>query len=152
VLNRMVIQAVLGVPLTVYGKGGQTRGMLNIEDTVECIRLASENPAEAGEFRVFNQFTESMSVLGIAETIQEAYPGEVTIDHVENPRVESEEHYFKAAHTKLIDLGLQPHLLSDTLIDSMFAIAERYKDVVNLSAVQPTVKWRATASELAGSN
>jgi UDP-sulfoquinovose synthase len=152
VLNRMVIQAVLGVPLTVYGKGGQTRGMLNIEDTVECIRLASENPADAGEFRVFNQFTESMSVLGIAETIKAAYPGDVTIDHVANPRVESEEHYFKAAHTKLIDLGLQPHLLSDTLIDSMFAIAERYKDGVNLAAVAPTVQWRNTTSELAGSN
>jgi UDP-sulfoquinovose synthase len=152
VLNRMVIQAVLGVPLTVYGKGGQTRGMLNIEDTVECIRLASENRAEPGEFRVFNQFTESFSVLEMAETIKAAYPGDVTIDHVENPRVESEEHYFKAAHTKLIDLGLQPHLLSDTLIDSMFAIAERYKGVVNPAAVQPTVKWRATASELAGSN
>lgn len=152
VLNRMVIQAVLGVPLTVYGKGGQTRGMLNIEDTVECIRLASENPADAGEFRVFNQFTESMSVLGIAETIKAAYPGEVTIEHVENPRVESEEHYFKAAHTKLVDLGLVPHLLSDTLIDSMFAIAERHKGVARLDAVPPTVRWRATSSALAGSN
>ncbi|MCL2396266.1 MAG: NAD-dependent epimerase/dehydratase family protein, partial [Acidimicrobiaceae bacterium] len=88
VLNRMVIQAVLGVPLTVYGQGGQTRGMLNIEDTVECIRLASENPADPGEFRVFNQFTESFSVLGIAETIKAAYPGDVTIEHVDNPRVE----------------------------------------------------------------
>jgi UDP-sulfoquinovose synthase len=152
VLNRMVIQAVLGHPLTVYGQGGQTRGMINIEDTVECIRLASENPAESGEFRVFNQFTESMTVLGIAETIAHAYMGEVTIDHVENPRVESEAHYFNAAHTRLLDLGLVPHLLSDTLIDSMFAIAERHKDVVNLSAVRPTVRWRATASELAGSN
>jgi UDP-sulfoquinovose synthase len=152
VLNRMVIQAVLGHPLTVYGKGGQTRGMINIEDTVECIRLASENPADAGEFRVFNQFTESMSVLGIAETIAQAYPGEVVIDHVENPRVESEEHYYKAAHTRLLDLGLVPHLLSDTLIDSMFAIAAQHKDRVNLEAVRPTVRWRATASELAGSN
>jgi UDP-sulfoquinovose synthase len=151
VLNRMVIQAVLGVPLTVYGKGGQTRGMLNIEDTVECIRLASENPADAGEFRVFNQFTESFSVQGIAETIKAAYAGgAVTIDHVENPRVEAEEHYYNAAHTKLVDLGLQPHLLSDTLIDSMFAIAEQYKDRVNPEAVRPTVQWRSTASELAG--
>ena len=152
VLNRMVIQAVLGVPLTVYGQGGQTRGMLNIEDTVECIRLASENPADPGEFRVFNQFTESFSVLGIAETIKAAYPGDVTIEHVDNPRVEAEEHYFNAAHTKLIDLGLRPHFLSDTLIDSMFAIVEQHKDRVNLDAVRPTVRWRATSSELAGKN
>lgn len=150
VLNRMVIQAVLGHPLTVYGKGGQTRGMINIEDTVHCIRLASENPAESGEFRVFNQFTESMSVLGIANTIAEAYPGDVTIENVENPRVESEEHYYRAAHTRLLDLGLVPHLLSDTLIDSLFAIAEQYKHTVNIDAIRPTVRWRSTASELAG--
>jgi UDP-sulfoquinovose synthase len=150
VLNRMVIQAVLGHPLTVYGKGGQTRGMINIEDTVECIRLASETPADAGEFRVFNQFTESMSVSGIAKTIAEAYPGAVTIENVENPRVEAEEHYYNATHTHLLDLGLVPHMLSDTLIDSLFAIAEQYKDTVNVDAIRPTVRWRETASELAG--
>ena len=75
VLNRMVIQAVLGHPLTVYGTGGQTRGMINLVDTVECIRLSVENPAEPGEFRVFNQFTEPMSVGEIAETVARMYPG-----------------------------------------------------------------------------
>jgi len=149
VLNRMVIQAVLGHPLTVYGKGGQTRGFLNILDTLECIRLASENPAQPGEFRVFNQFTEQFSVMELAETVKKAYPGEVTIEHVENPRVEAEQHYYNAKHTKLVDLGLQPHLLNDTLIDSMFGIVEAHKDVVNLDAILPTVKWRATSSELA---
>ena len=150
VLNRFVIQAVLGHPLTVYGTGGQTRGIINLVDTVECIRLATETPAEQGEFRVFNQFTEQLSVREIAETVARAYPGHCTIEQVDNPRVELESHYYRAAHTKLLDLGLVPHLLSETLIDSMFAIVERYKHRVNLDAIRPTVQWRTTASELAG--
>jgi UDP-sulfoquinovose synthase len=149
VLNRFTMQAVLGLPLTVYGAGGQTRGIINIVDTVQCIRLASENPAEPGEFRVFNQFTEQMSVREIAETVAAAYPGECRIEHVDNPRVESEDHYYRAAHTGLLDLGLVPHLLSDTLINSMFLIAERHKDRISLEAIRPTVKWRSTTSELA---
>jgi UDP-sulfoquinovose synthase len=150
VLNRFSIQAVLGHPLTVYGHGGQTRGIINIVDTVQCIRLAAENPAAAGEFRVFNQFTEQMSVREIARTVAAAFPGECTIEEVENPRVELEEHYYRAAHTGLLDLGLVPHVLSDTLIDSLFRIVDRHKDRVALEAIRPTVQWRATASALAG--
>jgi UDP-sulfoquinovose synthase len=150
VLNRFVIQAVIGHPLTIYGSGGQTRGMINLVDTVQCIRLASENPPEAGEFRVFNQFTEQMSVREIAETVQRAWPGTCTIEEVDNPRVEAESHYYRAAHTGLLDIGLVPHLLSETLINSLFDIAERHKDRVSLEAIRPTVQWRATASDLAG--
>ncbi|MST33987.1 NAD-dependent epimerase/dehydratase family protein [Acidimicrobiaceae bacterium USS-CC1] len=148
VLNRFVIQAVLGHPLTVYGEGGQTRGFLNILDTIECIRIASENPANRGEFRVFNQFTESFSVLELAEAVKKAYPGEVTVEHTANPRVEAEQHYYNAKHTKLVDLGLQPHLLNETLIDSLFHVVEKHKGGVNLDAIRPTVQWRSTASEL----
>jgi UDP-sulfoquinovose synthase len=148
VLNRMVIQAVLGHPLTVYGNGSQTRGLINIVDTVECIRLASEHPAERGEFRVFNQFAEHLSVRQIAETIAEEYPGEATIEMVENPRVEAEDHYYNAKHTALVDLGLKPTLLSMALIDHMFEVVERHKDRVDLVAIMPTVSWRATTSEL----
>lgn len=142
VLNRFVIQAVLEMPLTVYGKGGQTRGIIDIRDTVRCIQLACENPAERGEFRVFNQMTESMSVRQIAETIAECYPGEVVIEHLDNPRVELEEHFYKVNHTGLMELGLVPHLLSDTLITSLFDIAKRYRDRVDLAAVRPNVNWR----------
>jgi UDP-sulfoquinovose synthase len=99
VLNRMVVQAVCGYPLTVYGSGRQIRGMLDIRDTVECIRLAAEHPANAGEFRVFNQFTEQFSVLQIAETIRAAYPGPARIAMIENPRVEAAEHYYPAVHS-----------------------------------------------------
>jgi UDP-sulfoquinovose synthase len=148
VLNRMVIQAVLGHSLTVYGNGSQTRGLINIVDTVECIRLASENPAQPGEFRVFNQMTESMSINQIAETIANEFPGEAVIEHVENPRVEIYDHYYNVVHTALEGLGLKPTLLSTTLIDHLFDVVERHRDRVDLAAVMPTVKWAETASEL----
>src|ERR1700757_1365156 len=122
VLNRFIIQAVLGHPLTVYGNGSQTRGLINIVDTVECIRIACENPAERGEFRVFNQFTEHLSVRQVAEKVAAACDGSCTIEELDNPRVEMEQHYYNAKHTKLIDLGLKPHLLSEALIDDLFKV------------------------------
>ncbi len=142
VLNRFVVQAVLGHPLTVYGGGGQTRGIIDIRDTVRCIQLACENPADRGEFRVFNQMTESMSVAGIAQTVADSFPGEVVIEHLDNPRVELEEHYYNVVHTGLVELGLVPHLLSDTLITSLFDIAKRYGDRADLDAMRPGVNWR----------
>jgi UDP-sulfoquinovose synthase len=141
VLNRFVIQAALGQPLTVYGKGGQTRGMLDIRDTVECLRLAVENPAERGEFRVFNQMTESFSVKQLAELVADTYPGPVQIDYLENPRWELEEHYYNVKHTGLLELGLKPHLLSDTLIESLFPIVEENKHRVDMEKLFPSVKW-----------
>jgi UDP-sulfoquinovose synthase len=144
VLNRFVIQAVLGHPLTVYGAGGQTRGIIDIRDTVECVRLACENPPAPGEFRVFNQITETMSVSDIAKTISASFPGEVEIEYLDNPRVELEQHYYNVIHTGLVELGLQPHLLSDTLIDSLFGIVKRHIDRVDLSVMRPTVNWRRT--------
>jgi UDP-sulfoquinovose synthase len=148
VLNRMVIQAVLGHPLTVYGKGSQTRGLINIVDTVECIRLASETPADRGEFRVFNQMTETLSINQIAETIANEYPSEAAIEHVDNPRVEIYDHYYNVVHTALEGLGLKPTLLSTTLIDHLFDVVERHKDRVDLAAIMPTVRWADTASDL----
>jgi UDP-sulfoquinovose synthase len=148
VLNRFVIQAVLGHPLTVYGNGSQTRGYININDTVECIRLACENPADRGDFRVFNQMTETFSLNQLAETIKDDFPGEVRIDHTENPRVEIYDHYYKVVHTALEGLGLKPTLLSEALIDHMFDVVERHRDRVDMAAVQATVKWAETTSEL----
>ncbi|MFI6704856.1 NAD-dependent epimerase/dehydratase family protein [Nonomuraea sp. NPDC050478] len=142
VLNRFVVQAVLGHPLTVYGKGGQTRGIIDIRDTVRCIQLACETPADRGEFRVFNQMTESMSVADIAETVARSFPDEVTINNLDNPRVEKEEHYYKVVHSGLVELGLEPHLLSDTLITSLFDVTKRYAERVDLDAMQPRVDWR----------
>src|SRR5580700_7989935 len=147
VLNRFCIQAAAGHPLTVYGKGGQTRGFLDIRDTVRCVEIACLNPANPGECRVFNQFTEQFSVLELAEMVQAAawkLGMRVNIEHLAGPRVESEEHYYNAKHSKLIDLGLQPHFLSDSLHDSLMNIAIRYQDRIDTSLFLPQVQWRNT--------
>lgn len=146
VLNRFVIQAVLGHPLTVYGAGGQTRGIIDIRDTVRCIQLACEHPAEPGEFRVFNQMTESLSVRDIAGTVARCFPGDVTIEHLDNPRVEVEEHYYQVTHTRLAELGLRAHLLSDTLIASLFGIAARHAHRAKPEALRPQINWRRHTS------
>jgi UDP-sulfoquinovose synthase len=147
-LNRFCVQAVIGHPLTVYGRGGQTRGYLNIVDTLQCVELAVSNPAEPGEFRVFNQFTEQFSVMELAELVQRAgkeYGLDVAIEPIDNPRVEAEEHYYNAKHTKLLDLGLQPHYLSETLVESMFGAIERHRDRVILDHILPRDRWRPGA-------
>ena len=148
-LNRFCLQAVIGHPLTVYGAGGQTRGFLNIVDTLQCIELAASNPAAAGEYRVFNQFTEQFSVAELAELVARAGREvglDVRIDSIENPRVEAEHHYYNAKHTKLLDLGLQPHHLSETLIESMFEVMRRYQDRVITDRILPRVRWAPKAA------
>jgi UDP-sulfoquinovose synthase len=145
VLNRFCVQSVIGHPLTVYGKGGQTRGFLNIRDTLQCVELAVENPPEAGEYRVFNQFTEMFSVGQLAELVQTAgaeLGHEVEVEHLDNPRVESEEHYYNPTHTKLLDLGLQPSYLGDELVRSMLKAIDRHRDRVIESAIDPTTRWK----------
>lgn len=149
-LNRFLVQAVLGTPLTVYGKGGQTRGFLDIRDTLACVELACLNPAARGEMRVYNQFTEQFNVSGLAEAVREAaleFGIKATIEHIENPRVEKEEHYYNAANTRLLDLGLQPHLLSDTLLESVMRVVMRHKDEIRPELIMPSVNWRKTQNE-----
>jgi UDP-sulfoquinovose synthase len=143
-LNRFCIQAAIGHPLTVYGKGGQTRGFLDIRDTVRCIEIAIANPAQPGEFRVFNQFTEQFSVGDLALMVKKAGNAlglNVDINNLENPRVEKEEHYFNAKNTKLLDLGLQPHYLSDSLLDSLLNFAIKYQKRVDQQQILPKVSW-----------
>jgi len=145
VLNRFCVQAAVGYPLTVYGEGGQTRGYLDLRDTVRCIELACLNPAAKGECRVFNQFTEQFSVLDLARMVQTAgrkLSLKVDIQHLPDPRVEAERHYYNARHSKLADLGLQPHLLSESLLDSLMNIAIRYRDRIDESLFLPRVNWR----------
>jgi len=145
VLNRFCIQGAIGMPLTVYGKGGQTRGFLDIRDTVRCIEIACLNPAAKGEFRVFNQFTEQFSILDLALLVQTAGSEmglPVEVDHIPDPRVEAEQHYYNAKHSKLIELGLQPHLLSESLLDSLMNVALKYQDRIDTSCMLPSVDWR----------
>jgi UDP-sulfoquinovose synthase len=145
VLNRFCVQAAMGHPLTVYGKGGQTRGYLDIRDTVRCVEIACLNPAAPGECRVFNQFTEQFSVIEVARLVQTAATKlgrDVEIDHLSSPRVEAEEHYYNAKHSKLIELGLEPHYLSESLLDTLMNIALKYQDRVDASNFLPQVNWR----------
>jgi len=151
-LNRFCVQAVIGHPLTVYGKGGQTRGFLNIRDTLQCVELAVTNPAPQGEFRVFNQFTEQFTVTELAALVREA--GEklgyrVEVQSFPNPRIEMEDHYYNATNTKLLDLGLQPHLLGEELVQSMLRTIDRHKGRVIDRAIAPQTRWKPGELEAA---
>jgi len=144
-LNRFCVQAVIGHPLTVYGSGTQVRGFLNVRDTLQCVELAVLNPAELGEFRVFNQFTEQFSILQLAELVKRAGDAlgyAVELDRYVNPRVEAEHHYYNAVNDKLLGLGLQPHYLGDELVRSMLTVIARHRDRVITDAIEPSVRWR----------
>ncbi len=146
-LNRFCVQAIAGVPLTVYGQGGQTRGFLNIRDTLRCVELAVLHPPKLGEYRVFNQFTEMFNVKELAETVQRqarelGIPA--SIDHLPNPRVEAEQHYYNPRHQKLLELGLQPQLLSDVLVDSMLCTIRDHADRIRQEVILPQVQWNGS--------
>jgi UDP-sulfoquinovose synthase len=144
VLNRFMVQAVHGFPLTVYGKGGQTRGYLNIKDTLNCIKLSIENPADKGELRVFNQFTETFSVNELAERVADAARPlgiEVTIKSVANPRKEAEDHYYNPAHTGLLSLGLQPHFLTPDVLSAMIETVARYRNRIDPGKFLRGIRW-----------
>ena len=143
-LNRFCVQAIAGIPLTVYGKGGQTRGFLNICDTLRCVELSILNPPKLGEYRVFNQFTEMFNVLELAGTVKreaEKLGFTVTTHHLPNPRVEAEHHYYNPRHQKLLDLGLEPRLLSDVLVDSMLDAIRAHAHRIKREVILPRVRW-----------
>lgn len=145
VLNRFVVQAVADYPLTIYGKGSQIRGYLNIKDTFNCVRLSLENPANEGELRIFNQFVETFSVIELAERVQQVAQGlgfSTEVKPIENPRVEAEEHYYNPAHTGLLELGLEPHYLTDDVLGEMMTLVMKYKDRINRDAIFRGVKWK----------
>jgi UDP-sulfoquinovose synthase len=151
-LNRFCAQAAIGQPLTVYGRGGQTRGYLDIRDTLACITLALEHPAEPGEFRVFNQFTEQFSLNELADRVVAARARldlQTRVAHLQNPRVEKEDHYYNAKHQGLLDLGLRPHLLEETLIEGLISwVEERAADVDPVLLQRPSVDWRTGGNDV----
>jgi UDP-sulfoquinovose synthase len=145
VLNRFIVQAVVGYPLTVYGSGGQTRGYLNIKDTLQCVRLSLENPVEKGRLQIFNQFVELFSVNDLVEKVQrvgKALKLDVRTQNLENPRIEAEEHYYNPTHTGLIDLGLKPHYLTDDVLVDIIETVIRYKDRIKKEAIFNGVRWK----------
>jgi UDP-sulfoquinovose synthase len=144
VLNRFVVQAVQGYPLTVYGKGGQTRGYLNIVDTLNCVKLALENPPDSGELRIFNQFTETFTVNELAEKVKKAGDSlglNVKINHLDNPRKEKEEHYYNPKHTGLLDLGLEPHYMTGDILEQMMRFVLKHKDSIDEHKIFRGTKW-----------
>ncbi|MEM0896689.1 MAG: NAD-dependent epimerase/dehydratase family protein [Verrucomicrobiota bacterium] len=143
-INRFIVQAVVGYPLTVYGKGGQTRGYLDIRDTMECLRLSLENPADKGELRIFNQFVETFSVNEMADRVKRVGDGlglDVEIKSLPNPRKEMEDHYYNPAHTGLLELGLQPHYLTDDILAGMIEVVQKYKGNIDRDRIFRGVKW-----------
>jgi len=145
VLNRFLVQAAAGYPLTVYGKGGQTRGYLNLRDTLQCVRLSLENPADPGELRIFNQFVETFSVNELAERVRDCgsrFGLDVRIRSLPNPRKEMEEHYYNPTHTGLTDIGLQPTPLTDAIMDGMMEVILRYKDAIVNDRIFRGVRWK----------
>ena len=144
VLNRFVVQAIAGYPLTVFGKGGQTRGYLNIRDTLNCVQLSIENPSKKGELRIFNQFTETFSVNELANRVQRVGNSmglNVKIKPVENPRKEAEEHYYNPKHTGLLELGLEPNYLTDEVLSEMMEFVLKHKNKVKKNQIYRKVKW-----------
>lgn len=144
VLNRFIVQAVAGHPLTVYGKGGQTRGYLNIKDTLNCIALSLEKPAKQGELRIFNQFTETFSVNQLADLVIEAAHTvgiDASIYPIENPRKEKEEHYYNPAHTGLLDLGLEPNFLTEETLVDMIKTVQKHQDSIIHDSIFRGTKW-----------
>jgi UDP-sulfoquinovose synthase len=145
VLNRFIVQAVAGYPLTVYGTGNQTRGFLNLKDTMQCVYLSAAQPAEQGQLRIFNQLTESFSVNHLAERVKNAGENlgyKVTIEHIKNPRIEKEDHYYNVKYTGLMDLGLKPHYLTNEIIESFFLITDKYKNRINRDSIFKGIEWK----------
>jgi len=144
VLNRFVVQAVVGYPLTVYGKGGQTRGYLNIKDTLQCVRLSLEKPSDNGRLRIFNQFVETFSVNDLACKVQQVGSQlglNVSIQSVENPRIEAEDHYYNPANTGLLDLGLEPHYLTDEVLAEMIEAVLKHRHRIQEHQIYRKIKW-----------
>ena len=144
ILNRFMVQAIVGYPLTVYGKGGQTRGYLNIEDTLQCVHKSEQTPAEKGELRIFNQIMETFSANELAEMVQKVggkLGYDVKIDHIENPRREAEEHYYNPTYQGLMDIGVEPHYLTEDVLEGMMRIVERFKGNIRKDVIFRGVKW-----------
>jgi UDP-sulfoquinovose synthase len=144
ILNRFIVQAVVGFPLTVYGKGGQTRGYLNIDDTLQCVHMSEKTPANLGELRIFNQIMETFSANELAEKVQlvaKSLGYDVEINHLENPRKEAEEHYYNPTYQGLVELGVKPHYLTNDVLERMFYVVGKYKENIRSNVIFRGIKW-----------
>ena len=143
-INRFLVQSIVGHPLTVYGKGGQTRGYLNIKDTLQCIDIAQKNPPEPGQMNIFNQIVETFSVNELAEKVKEAADEmgyKVRIESIDNPRIEAEDHYYNPTYQGLIDLGVKPNYLTKEILQEMIQVLEKYQDNIDKSIITQGISW-----------
>lgn len=144
IVNRFVTQAVVGYPLTVYGKGGQTRGYLNIRDTLQCVHASEKTPAKTSELRIFNQIMETFSVNQLAaltEKVGSARGHNVEIKSIPNPRREAEEHYYNPTYQGLQNIGVEPHYLTEDVMSGLFEVVEKYRDNIRKDVIFKGVKW-----------
>ena len=144
IVNRFIVQAIVDYPLTVYGKGGQTRGYLNINDTLQCVHMSEKTPAQKGELRIYNQIMETFSVNELAEMTQrvgQKLGYNVLIKNIENPRREAEEHYYNPTYQGLLELGVKPHYLTDEVMTEMFRVVEQYKGNIREDVIFRGIKW-----------
>lgn len=144
IINRFIVQALVDYPLTVYGKGGQTRGYLNINDTLQCVYRSEQNPANHGELCIYNQIMETFSVNELADMTQRVgrkLGYDVQVNHIDNPRTEAEEHYYNPTYQGLLDLGVKPHYLTDESLEEMFAVVEQYKENIRKDVIFQGIKW-----------
>ena len=144
VVNRFLVQAAAAVPLTVYGDGGQTRGYLNLKDTLQCVELAAGTPPARGELRIVNQFTETFTVNELADRIAQAgrcLGLNVAVRAIPNPRQEKERHYYNPAHSALMDLGLQPNYMTTEVLVEMLSLVLEHADRIDVARILPRVSW-----------
>jgi len=144
VLNRFIVQAVVGIPLTVYGTGDQIRGYINLIDTVKCINIALKNPAKPGSLEIYNQFTEQFSVNELALKVKEALKKiniNVKVKKIKNPRIESEKHYYNANNSKMKNLGLKPSLLTNDVIIDIAIFIKKHMKNINKKIILPKTSW-----------
>ena len=144
IVNRFITQAIIGYPLTVYGKGGQTRGYLNIKDTLQCIQHSEQTPAQQGELRIFNQIMETFSANELAEKtarVGNSLGYDVQVEHIANPRKEAEEHYYNPTYQGLIEIGVEPHYLTDEVMAGIFHSVSKHKDRIRKDIIFRGIKW-----------
>jgi len=144
IINRFLVQAVAGYPLTVYGKGGQVRGYINLRDTLQCVRIAAENPAAPGQLNIYNQIMETFSVNELAEMtrlVGDRLGMEVSVQRLENPRKEAEEHYYNPKYQSLVGLGVKPNLLTEDVMEEMMRTVSRFKRHIRKEIIFKGVKW-----------
>jgi UDP-sulfoquinovose synthase len=140
VLNRFLMQAAIGHPLTVHGTGGQTRAFIHMRDTVRCIEIALTNPPEGDRVRVLNQMTECHRLLDLAKMIADAMGAEIA--YLPNPRREAEENELIVRNDQFLALGLNPTTLSEGLLTEGRDVAARYRHRVDLTKIVARSVWR----------